>query len=189
MDFVNSLNQNSGAIQAVATIVLVAITAFYAWHTRRTVREIEKQTNLQQMPIIMLFIRDIREYMDNMADYSEQQKYRRKYQNFLIRIRNEEQQSNYYLVLRNVGNGVAFNIEIKSDIFEVFKYQSRFLAPHKDEQPFAIVEKRNKKVESWDRFKGSIFEINCKDISGKPHVFKYKILEFEEKRIGFIEHK
>lgn len=189
MDILNFLNFNSGAIQSFSTIVLVIITAFYALQTKRTVREIERQTNLQQMPVLMLFIRDIRDYMDNVADYNQQQKYRGKYENFLIRIRTETQKSNYYLGLRNVGNGAAFNIEVKSDMFKISKYQSRFLAPLKDEQPFAIIEKENNKIESWEKFKGSIFEINCKDISGAQHLFKYKILGIEDKRIDFIEHK
>jgi len=151
--------------------------------------EMVRQTNLQQMPIVMLFIRDIRDYMDDVIDYNQQQKYRRNYEHFLIRIRTETQNSNYYLGLRNVGNGAAFNIEVKSDIFEVSKYQSRFLAPSKDEQPFAINEKGDKKIESWDKFKDSIFEISCKDISGAQHLFKYKILRIEDKRIDFIEHE
>lgn len=51
---INFFNLNSGAVQAISTIVLVTITAYYAWQTKRTVREIEKQTNLQQMPILKI---------------------------------------------------------------------------------------------------------------------------------------
>ena len=141
------------------------------------------------MPIIMLFIRDIRDYMENTADYAQQEKYREKYKTFLIRIRTEDRESNYYLGLRNVGNGAAFNVEVKSNIFDVVVYQSRFLAPLKDEQPFAIVEKSNRKIESWDKFKDSTFEISCKDISGKSYIFKYRILGLEEKRVDFEGHE
>lgn len=182
-------NKNTGLLQAILTAVLVIITAYYAWQTRKTVKEMSRQTNLQQMPIIMLYIRDIRDSMNNIADYDEQQKMRRKFENFLIRIRTENGNSNYYLALRNVGNGAAFNIEVKSDAFEIVKYQSRFLAPSKDEQPFAIIQKGNKKIESWGKFKDSVFEISCKDISGTAHLFKYKIAGIENKKVDFIEHK
>lgn len=183
------MNSNSGLIQAISTVVLVVITAFYALQTKRTVQEIRRQTKIQQMPVIMLFVRDIRDYMDNAADYDQQQKYRRKFEDFLIRIRTEGESSNYYLGVRNVGNGAAFNIEIKSEVFEVSKYQSRFLAPHKDEQPFEVIERSNKKIENWNKFKDSIFEIFCSDVVGNQHVFKYKILELEKKRIDFVRHE
>lgn len=174
------------------SVVILAITLFwlirYTRATEKMKEEIVLQTNLQQMPIVMLFIRDVRDYMDNTADYIQQQKYRGKYKDFLIRIRTESDNSNYYLGLRNVGNGAAFNVEVKSNIFQVSKYQSRFLAPHKDEQPFAITEEEDKKIESWNKFKDSIFEISCKDISNMQHLFKYKILGIEDKKIDFIEH-
>lgn len=50
----DSLNSNSGAWQAISTIVLVAITAFYAWQTKQTVQEIQQQTKVQQTPILKI---------------------------------------------------------------------------------------------------------------------------------------
>jgi len=35
---INNLNQNSGALQAVSTFLLVLITAYYAYQTRKTVK-------------------------------------------------------------------------------------------------------------------------------------------------------
>lgn len=46
------LDKHSGAIQAVATLILVVITGYYAWQARRTTQEMNKQTNLQQRPIV-----------------------------------------------------------------------------------------------------------------------------------------
>jgi hypothetical protein len=175
--------------QNILTFALIIVTAYYAWQTRKTVKEMSRQTNLQQMPVIMIYIRDIRDSMNNITDYNEQQKMRSKFENFLIRIRTESNNSNYYLALRNVGNGAAFNIDVKSDTFEIVKYQSRFLAPIKDEQPFSIVEKGNKKIEGWDKFKDSVLEINCNDISGIQYLFKYKIVGIEDKKVEFIEKK
>lgn len=189
MDILSFLNLNSGSIQAFSTIILVLITAFYALQTRKTVKEITRQTDLQQMPVIMLFIRDIRDYMDDITNFAEQQKYKRKYEGFFVRIRTETENSNYYLSFRNTGNGTAFNVELTSDLFAVSKYQTRFLAPSKDEQPFAIVQKENNKIESWDKLKDSVFEISCKDINGTVHFFKYKIVDFKNKEVDFIEYK
>ncbi len=53
-DLLIFLNLNGGAVQALSTIVLVIITGYYAWQTKKTVREIERQTNLQQMPILKI---------------------------------------------------------------------------------------------------------------------------------------
>lgn len=149
--------------------------------------EMIRQTNLQQMPIIILYIRDIQDYMDNKADYDEQQKIRRKREDFLIRIRTESSKSNYFLALRNVGNGTAFNIEVKSNLFEVVGYQSRFIAPKGDEQAFSICQKGNKKIESWDTFNQSEFTVRCKDVSGAIHTYHYRVIDLREKKIKFIK--
>lgn len=45
---------NGGAVQAISTIILIIITAFYAWQTKKSVLEIERQTNIQQMPILKI---------------------------------------------------------------------------------------------------------------------------------------
>jgi hypothetical protein len=170
-------------------LITAAFIIAYAYETQKMKEQIKRQADLVQMPIIMLFIRNIQDYMKDITDYNEQQEHKRKYENFFIRIRTEGVNSNYYLSLRNVGTGAAFNIEVLSDIFEVSKYQSRFLAPLKDEQPFAIVEKGNKKIESWDRFKDCVLKISCKDIGGNSHFFQYKISDIETRKVDFIEHK
>lgn len=41
-DLILILNDNSGAILAIATIVLVGITGIYAWLTRKTLKEMQK---------------------------------------------------------------------------------------------------------------------------------------------------
>lgn len=170
-------------------LITAAFIIAYTYETQKMKEQMKKQVELAQMPIVLLYVRNIQEYMSDIADYNEQQKYKSKYKNFLIRIRTENDNSNYYLALRNTGNGTAFNIEVKSDIFEVSKYQGRFLAPSKDEQPFAIVERGNKKIESWDKFQDSVFEISCTDINSVTHLFRYKITEIASKKVDFIEHK
>ena len=53
---INFLNSNSGAIQAFSTILLVIITAYYAFQTRKTVREMKNSREDARLPIIRLSI-------------------------------------------------------------------------------------------------------------------------------------
>ena len=46
------LNQNSGAIQAISTIILVSVTIFYALQAMRAVKEAENSRKDLRLPII-----------------------------------------------------------------------------------------------------------------------------------------
>lgn len=48
------LNQNSGAIQAATTVILVAITAYYTWQTRRTVQIMQQSERNRNRPHIFI---------------------------------------------------------------------------------------------------------------------------------------
>ncbi len=142
----------------------------YAWETWK-IREIEEK------PIMLLYVRNIKDY-----DLSKH----RKIEDYLIRIRTEEKNSDYFLRLRNTGKGTAFNIRIESDIFEIFKYESRFFAPLKDEHSIGIIKKGCKKIESWDELNGAVLKIYCKNTANKSYCFKYKIIDVKNKEVEFL---
>ena len=47
------LNQNSGAIQGIAVVVLVVLTAWYARETRRLARSAEAALLIERMPVVL----------------------------------------------------------------------------------------------------------------------------------------
>lgn len=92
MDFgylINLLNTNSGAVQAVATILLVAITIYYAWQTKRNVQVLEKTAEEGQRPKVAIYIKQREDWL-NLVD----------------------------LTIGNYGNGVARDIKftVNNDI-------------------------------------------------------------------------
>lgn len=50
---IDLFNQNIGAVQAISTILLVIITCYYAWQTRKTVIELYTQRTLGIKPILL----------------------------------------------------------------------------------------------------------------------------------------
>ena len=51
------LNTNSGAIQAISTIILVAVTIYYSYQTRQTVKETANTRKDTRLPIIRVGMR------------------------------------------------------------------------------------------------------------------------------------
>lgn len=69
---IDFLNLNSGAIQAVATVVLVGITIFYAIQTRKTVKEMKQARLFEFIPILSIHVQSlnynlIRVYLKNVG--------------------------------------------------------------------------------------------------------------------------
>lgn len=85
-EFINWLNSNSGFVQAVTTILLVVITAYYAWQTKRTVQLMSKTEEENRRPRIAIFIAQREDWL-NLIE----------------------------LVIGNYGNGIARNISFKVD--------------------------------------------------------------------------
>lgn len=50
----DSLNKNSGAVQAIMVIILVIITALYAWDTKRIANISTKQLDLYTRPLVVV---------------------------------------------------------------------------------------------------------------------------------------
>lgn len=54
------LNANSGAVQAVTTIFIAGLTAFYVWYTRQLLHSVRAETLNQKRPVIVFRFRHIK---------------------------------------------------------------------------------------------------------------------------------
>ena len=59
MNIPTFLNENSMTIQAVATVVLVGITIFYAIQTRKTVKEMKQARLFEFIPILSVHVQSL----------------------------------------------------------------------------------------------------------------------------------
>ena len=153
---------------------------WYAWETRK-IREIE------QDPILLMYIRNINNYNENK---------RKQLEDYVIKSRRGELSNlmgldiadDYLIRLRNVGRGAAFNVkvEIKSKNFKIEKYQTQFFSPESDEQSIEVVVVGDK---PWgvEELNGEIFHITCESINKKVCIFKYKIVDLERMLVEFVK--
>ena len=51
------------------------------------------------------------------------------------------------------------------------------------------MEKGDKKITGWDKFKNSVFEIKCTDLLENSYSFKYRILDCEKKDVQSLGFK
>jgi len=163
---------------------------WYAVETQGLKKEAIKQTEIEQKPVMMLYVRN----RSNITDKMEKV-FKREYT--II------DDLSYYLSLRNVGRGPAFNVEVieikdKDSIFVVEKYQCRFFAPKGDEQAIKFIKKDNSKdnskikkdnskIKSYDELKNIIFKISCKGVDGRLHAFQYKIIDIEKQEVEYLD--
>ena len=96
MEVINWLNSNSGAITAIATVVLVGITAFYAWVTRQMRLDTQK-------PEIAIYLRVEKEALIH-PDIS--------LTNICV-----------YLYVENIRMGPAYDVEFPTDLSFAFPDQ------------------------------------------------------------------
>ncbi|MCK5491169.1 MAG: hypothetical protein KAI67_04980 [Candidatus Pacebacteria bacterium] len=177
---------SSALFQNIALVVTLYFLIKYTKATEEMKNEIVKQVELEQMPVMIMYIRNKRDYMSDPADYNEQEKLSEKFEDYLIRIRIEPEKSDFFLSLRNTGRGAAFNLNVKNKNFQVSKYESQFFAPSNDEHSIAIIKNGNKKIESWDELNGSIFKISCENAVKKLYHFHYKIIDIKNKQVEYL---
>jgi hypothetical protein len=96
-ELINWLNGNTSFIQAITTLLLVVITAYYAWQTKRTVQIMSKTEEENKRPKVIVFITQREDWL-NLVD----------------------------LVIGNYGNGIARSISFKinDDLTLITKEQS-----------------------------------------------------------------
>lgn len=63
-DYINYLNQNAGAIQALLAFLLVLITAYYAWQTRETVRTMKEAEERRNRPRMLVYVEQREEWLN-----------------------------------------------------------------------------------------------------------------------------
>ncbi len=169
-----------GELNLLALVATLAVLIWYAYDTNRIANESVSQTELQTMPIMCLYIRNVTgieagEKREAIKQYAVTQQ-----------TDNAIVPSPFYFALRSMGSGAAFNVRVESDDFKVEKYQTQFFAPHKDEHAVKIIRKPNDKIRDILTLNNSIFTISCSSVDGKVYEYKYKIVDISNRKVEFL---
>lgn len=171
----------SSQFNVVALILTLIVLLWYAYDTNRIANESVAQTELATRPVICLYIRNLSGVSTDEAKQSIKDNYA-----ITHLVGNGIVPSPYYIALRNVGNGPAFNVSLESNNFIGLKYQTRFFAPKKDEHAVKIVLRLPNKIRDLSELKDEIFTVKCQTITGKWYEYKYKIIDIKEREVEFI---
>ena len=156
-------SQNPGLVQFIQFIAPIVISLL-------SIRFIK---NKRREPVLILDIKDIKEYSKNKQEKIKENGY-------LIA------DSDYFLQIRNEGNDVALNTYIESDNFKIVKYQNHQISLQ-EELSIEIVKKpNNDEIENLKELNGGILKIYCETIEGIGFYFKYQIIDIREKRVRFM---
>lgn len=158
------------------SIVTLFTLIWYTFATEVIKGQSVKQVEIQQMPVIIPFIRHVSEFnkelvLDKIKDHKI---------GFIMR----GHAVTHVLRLRNVGKGAAFNVFAESKNLKI-ECENNFLAPDNDEQSTRVVLMGNKVIDELNSVNGEIIIISCRGVSGKSYQFKYKI---KEVGAGIIEY-
>ncbi len=190
----------------VVLTLTLAVLLWYAYDTHRMAEaskkatdEIITQTQLQQKPILIPFVK-----IKNSETSSGLLEY------YIPGLENE-----YIIKIRNIGYGAAANLIVKVEkqgfVFEVEGYQQNFLAPEGDERAIGVVRigqgNKREKLTSITELYGATFSFGCQDFSERftadndeeRYWFKYKLTvddrknhedkRWQEIRFHYIEDK
>ncbi|MFH1720326.1 MAG: hypothetical protein ABH856_01840 [Patescibacteria group bacterium] len=150
---------------------------WYTFETYKIRKQTVLQTEMEQMPILVLNIQKggvaVKPFMDQKYQITEQ-------------VNNSIIGSDHYLTVKNLGKGPAINLELKSENFVGVTYQERFLIPSKDEYSIKIVSKPNNKIRDLAELDGEIIQVRCENMLKKEYFFKYKIEDVRKRKITFI---
>lgn len=160
----------------VLSLTLIAII----WYSRETLVLRQKQmkankiaqesNDLQEKPVLTFFIRNITSWETWKKNENE---------DYII--------DGYWLLrIRNMGKGIAFNLEVTSDKFKVVRYKTKILGPESDEQSIKIQDYQGNDIINVSDLIGAMININCDSISRKKYKFKYKITRIGESEIMFL---
>ena len=171
--YLSAINFFESTNDLILFLTLMALL-WYAFETRGLKNETVTQTQLQQKPILAVYIR---------LDEDKKLKDYRLVDNQLYVIR-----------IRNVGHGAAANLKAVvnkgSREFKVTDYQQNFLEPEPkgDEQAIKVAG-----ADSAVDLNGATITVSCQDFSerwtspSKPYEFKYKIEDIEKLKVRYIE--
>lgn len=173
--------QFSAQLNLLALVATLVVLIWYAHDTHRIANESVSQTELQTMPIMCLYVRNV--------DGIEIEEKREKIKQYAVthQVENAIIPSPVYIALRSMGNGSAFNVSVESNNFKAEKYQTRFFAPKKDEHAVKIIKKSNGKIRDLSEVNGEIFTIKCKSVLGKEYEYKYRIIDVTGRTVEFLK--
>jgi hypothetical protein len=167
---INWLNQNSGASQVILAAVLIGVTIYYAIQARRTVKILEKQTEVGIKPVIAV-------------DH--------------FHVPSEPNYEDTYCVganLINIGAGVAVDITVEFTDFNTDKFIGKtvdsidFLKPSGEQsnKHIHIETEAFKNLKYSDGHYGLASEMNCRiafsDIRGQNFKTQQKVFFIKEDR-------
>ena len=93
MEIIKWLNTNSGAITAIATVVLVGITGFYAWVTKKMLEENRQMRIDAQKPEIAIYLRPEK-----------------------TKIMSNSETTSMFLYVENIRMAPAYDVEFTTDL-------------------------------------------------------------------------
>ncbi|MFA5947604.1 MAG: hypothetical protein WC806_01345 [Candidatus Gracilibacteria bacterium] len=129
------------------------------------------------MPILLLNIQKggvaHKQFMDREYQITEQ-------------VNNAIIGSDHYLTIKNLGKGPAINLRLESSNFVAIAYQEQFLIPSQEEYSIKILAKPNNKIRKLTELNDEIMQIRCQNMLKKEYIFKYKIEDFQKRKIVFI---
>ncbi len=171
---------------------------WYAWLTRGMRNEMVTQTELDQKPFPMMYIRDINDYSEEKKQ--EQWEYCIETASTDIAKKFDEgggfasggfekELKKYIIRIRNVGKGPLLNLKVNSENFKIEKYQSQFFAPEPkgDEQSIKIIKKDGTEISGdYSELNSAIFEISYDNVNRKNYKSKYRIINVEKKEIDYL---
>lgn len=160
---------------------------WYTWETKKIREQTVLQTELATMPIMSLYIRNVSGIDEADEDRRRDKINKLKQYAITQEVNSGINPSQYYIALRNMGDGTAFNVEVESENFKAEKYQTRFFAPKKDEHAVKIIKKPSNKIRNINEIKDEIFIIRCQSVLGKNYEYEYKIKNVEGKEVEFIK--
>ncbi|MDO8481518.1 MAG: hypothetical protein Q7S75_00335 [bacterium] len=186
LTYTRSLEPLALWINLVSAGVLSVTLYWLIRYTRATEdmkKEVIAQTDISTRPVMCLYVR----YVTGVKDLAERESVREKYA-LTHEVAHGIVASPYYLALRNLGRGSAFNVSIESDNFVGFKYQTNFFAPEssQDEHAVKIIKKPSNKVRSIEELNNEIFVIRCESVSGKKYEYRYRIDDISERAVEYM---
>lgn len=164
--------------------VTLTVLAWYTYDTHRIANESVMQTELETMPIMCLYIRNISAVENEGKRKSIREKYA-----ITQEVDNNILPSQFYIALRNMGKGPAFNIELESEKFKTERFQTKFFAPEPkgDEHAVKVVRKPSNKIRKLEELNSEVFSIKCRSVLGKSYEYRYKIIDINEREAEFIK--
>jgi len=172
----------SNQFNILALVLTLGVLLRYACDTNRIANETASQTELHTMPIMALYIR-------NRDDGKRDEWAIQRLGKYAI-TRQENQiigPSPFYIALRNMGKGPAFNTIIESENFVAEIYDTHFYGPDGDEHAVKIIRKPANKIRSLTEMNGEMFTVKCESVVGKKYQYRYKVVNVEERAVEFLK--